>query len=50
MVQNTRNAMRSGVENICEASFDHDGEFCAVDILHRVEDDLWELYEVKDSP
>ncbi|MCR4606790.1 MAG: Dna2/Cas4 domain-containing protein [Oscillospiraceae bacterium] len=50
MVQNTRNAMRSGVENICEASFDHDGEFCAVDILHRVEDDVWELYEVKDSP
>ena len=50
MVQNTKNAMRSGVENICEASFDHDGEFCAVDILHRVEDDVWELYEVKDSP
>ena len=50
MVQNTRNAMKRGVENICEASFDHDGEFCAVDILHRVEDDVWELYEVKDSP
>ena len=50
MVQNTRNAIRAGVENICEAAFDHEGEFCAVDILHRVEDDVWELYEVKDSP
>ena len=50
MIQNTRNAMRAGAENICEASFDYKGMFCAVDILHRVEGDLWELYEVKDSP
>ncbi len=50
MVQNTRNAMASGAENICEASFDFNGIFCAVDILHRVEGDVWELYEVKDSP
>lgn len=50
MVQRTKQAMRSGSENICEASFEHDGCFCAVDILHRVEDDVWELYEVKDSP
>lgn len=50
MVQNTRNAMAAGAENICEASFDYGGMFCAVDILHRVEDDVWELYEVKDSP
>ena len=50
MVRNTRNAMAAGAENICEASFDHNGIFCAVDILHRVEDDVWELYEVKDSP
>ncbi len=50
MVQNTRNAMRSGADNICEASFDYKGIFCAVDILHRVEGDLWEMYEVKDSP
>lgn len=50
MIQNTRNAMRSGADNICEASFDFNGIFCAVDILHRVEDDVWELYEVKDSP
>lgn len=50
MVLKTKDAIRRGVENICEAAFDHDGEFCAVDILHRVEDDVWELYEVKDSP
>ena len=50
MVINTRNAMRKGVENICEAAFDYNGFFCAVDILHRVEGDVWELYEVKDSP
>ena len=50
MVQNTRNAMRSGEVNICEASFDYRGLFCAVDNLHRVEGDVWEMYEVKDSP
>ena len=50
MAQNTRNAMRTGENNICEASFDYQGLFCAVDILHRVEGDVWELYEVKDSP
>ena len=50
MVQNTKNAMRTGKENICEASFDYRGFFCAVDILHRVDGDIWELYEVKDSP
>ncbi len=50
MVQNTRNAMNSGAENICEASFDFNGMFCAVDILHRVEGDVWEMYEVKDAP
>ncbi len=50
MIQNTRNAIRSGADNICEASFEYKGLFCAVDILHRVEGDVWELYEVKDSP
>ncbi len=50
MIQNTRNAMKNGDENICEASFDYNGIFCAVDILHRIDDNLWELYEVKDVP
>ena len=50
MIQNTRNAMNAGADNICEASFEYRGIFCAVDILHRVEGNVWELYEVKDSP
>ena len=50
MVRNTQQQMAAGTENICEASFDSDGFFCAVDILHRVEGNVWELYEVKDSP
>ena len=50
MVQKTRNAMAAGAENICEAAFEHNGLFCAVDILHRVDGDVWELYEVKDAP
>lgn len=50
MVRRTRQLMAAGLENICEASFDYNGYFCAVDILHRVGDDLWEMYEVKDSP
>ena len=50
MVRNTQDAIRRGVENICEAAFEHDGNYCAVDILHKVEDGVWELYEVKDSP
>jgi len=50
MVRRTLQEMQRGTDNICEASFDFDGCFCAVDILHRVEGDVWELYEVKDSP
>ena len=50
MIQNTRNAIRKGAVNICEASFEYQGLFCAVDILHRAENGRWELYEVKDSP
>ena len=50
MIQNTRSAMKAGADNICEASFEYQGIFCAVDILHRVESDIWEMYEVKDSP
>ena len=50
MVMNTKDAIRRGVENICEAAFDFEGNFCAVDILHKVDDGVWEMYEVKDSP
>ena len=50
MVRNTRQAMQRHTKNICEASFSHDGLFCAVDLLHHVEEDVWELYEVKNTP
>ena len=50
MVLNTKNAMKAGDENIYEASFDYNGYFCAVDILHHLEDDVWDIYEVKNSP
>ena len=50
MVQKTKHHLKIGTENICEASFDYNGYFCAVDILHRVEEGVYELYEVKDSP
>lgn len=50
MVLNTKHHLEIGTENICEASFDYKGYFCAVDILHKVEDGVYELYEVKDSP
>ena len=50
MVRNTKHHLDIGTENICEAAFDYDGFYCAVDILHLVEPGVYELYEVKDSP
>ena len=48
MIENTADAIHRGVENICEASFSHDGLYCAVDIL-RKEKDGYAIYEVKSS-
>ena len=48
MIARTQDAMARGVENICEASFSFGGNYCAVDILHRVEGG-YEIYEVKSS-
>ena len=48
MIENTTNAITRGVENICEASFSHEGLYCAVDIL-RKEKDGYAIYEVKSS-
>lgn len=36
------------VETICEAAFEKNGCYCAVDLLHR-EKDGWAIYEVKSS-
>ena len=48
MIENTKNAIKRGVENICEASFSYNGLYCAVDIL-RKEKDGYAIYEVKSS-
>lgn len=46
MVQRTAQCMNDGIETICEASFIHDGLYCAVDILHA-EPGGYAVYEVK---
>ncbi len=48
MIANTRAEMAKGTPIICEASFEHEGLYCAVDIL-RKEGDGWAIYEVKSS-
>ncbi|MBO4835594.1 MAG: Dna2/Cas4 domain-containing protein, partial [Lachnospiraceae bacterium] len=48
MIQNTEEEMAKGTSVICEASFDYNGLYCAVDILKK-EDDGWAIYEVKSS-
>jgi len=48
MVEQTRQWMDEGVENICEASFICEGGYCAVDILRRTSDG-WAIYEVKST-
>ena len=44
----TMECIEKGVENICEASFNFDGLYCAVDILHK-ENGGYAIYEVKSS-
>ncbi len=48
MVQKTQELMAAGVENICEAAFIYQGNYCAVDILHKTNDG-YAIYEVKSS-
>ena len=48
MIDLTRQYMDEGVVNICEASFDYEGNYCAVDIL-RKEKGGWAIYEVKST-
>ena len=48
MKRKTAECMKNGVENICEASFDYKGLYCAVDILRKT-DGGWAIYEVKSS-
>ncbi len=48
MIANTEFELSRGTEVICEASFDYNGLYCAVDIL-RKNGDGWDIYEVKSS-
>lgn len=46
MIENTKREIEKNTSVICEASFDFDGLYCAVDILRR-ENNGWSIYEVK---
>ena len=48
MIENTKAEIEKGTPVICEASFDFNGLYCAVDILKK-ENDGWAIYEVKSS-
>ena len=48
MIRNTKEEMTKGTPIICEASFDYNGLYCAVDILKK-DGDGWAIYEVKSS-
>ena len=48
MIENTKAEMEKGTPVICEASFDFNGLYCAVDILKK-DGDGWAIYEVKSS-
>lgn len=48
MIELTLQYIKEGKDNICEASFEYNGLYCAVDIL-RKEDDGYSIYEVKSS-
>lgn len=48
MQELTRECIANGTENICEASFNYKGLYCAVDIL-RKENGGYAIYEVKSS-
>ena len=48
MIELTQQYMDEGVENICEASFNYEGNYCAVDILRKTQGG-WAIYEVKST-
>lgn len=48
MIEKTKEEMEKGTAVICEASFDYNGLYCAVDIL-KEENGGWAIYEVKSS-
>lgn len=49
MLNQTKEFIENGTENIAEASFAYEGLFCRVDILRNLGDNKFELYEVKSA-
>ena len=49
MIRNTQDALRRGVEVICEAAFSNYNNYCAVDILKKTAAG-YDIYEVKNAP
>ena len=53
MIEKTKQCLTDGTENIAEASFAWEGNYCAVDILHKTRSTSsgqaagWAIYEVK---
>lgn len=48
MIEKTKHEIANGTDAICEAAFESDGLYCAVDILKKSEYG-WDIYEVKSS-
>lgn len=48
MIVKTQDALERGVQNICEAAFSYNGNYCAVDILRKVKGG-YSINEVKSS-
>lgn len=48
MIAKTEECVKNGTENIAEASFSYNGNYCAVDILHKTEGG-YAIYEVKST-
>ena len=49
MLEKTQDALRRGVQVICEAAFSNYNNYCAADILKKTETG-YDLYEVKNAP
>lgn len=48
MMERTREEMQKGTPVICEASFEYNGLYCAVDVFKK-EGNGWAIYEVRSS-
>ena len=49
MIKTTQELINTGEKVIAEASFSFDGNFCSIDILKNLGNNIVEIYEVKSS-